>query len=49
MDHIRTVIYINQVSNNDMLELYLWYDFYKIASKFKHKLYISSGSAHPTE
>jgi hypothetical protein len=49
MEHVvicRLYIYI--VANSVILQLYLRYDFYNIIFKIKHKLYISSGSAHPS-
>jgi hypothetical protein len=40
-------VFIHAPANNVMLS-YLYYDFYNIVFKIKHKLYIASGSAPPT-
>ena len=43
-------MYISAVTNGVILQLYLCYDFYKIVSEIKDKLYITSGLVlHPNE
>ena len=38
-------MYINEVADSVMLQLYLQHDFYNIIFKIKPKLYIDTGSA----